>query len=149
MKDMKIYLGADHAGFSLKEKIKKYFDKFGLEYEDLGGEGKKDDDYPDFALKVGKKVSKGGKGILICGSGTGMVVAANKIKGVRAGVGYDSYSVIKGREDNDINVLCLRSRKFSDRGNLKLVKLWLRQEFSGKARHKRRIKKISFIEGRK
>lgn len=144
MKKNVVYLGADHAGYLLKEKIKKYFDGSGIEYEDLGGNGKDGDDYPDYALKVAQRVSRNNnsKGILICGTGTGMVVAANKVKGIRAAVGYDSYSVKMGRNDNDINVLCLRGRKFSDSKNLSFVKLWLKEDFSGLERHKRRLRKI-------
>ena len=143
-KRVNIYLGADHAGFKLKEKLKEYFDKVGIDYNDLGGSGDERDDYPDYAFLVGKKVAKetNSLGILICGTGTGMVIAANKVKGVRAAVGYDNYSVIMGRKHNNINVLCLRGRKFSDKKNLKLVKLWLNSKFSGKERHKKRLEKI-------
>ncbi len=147
-KRFNVYLGADHAGFKLKEKLKKYFDKNSIGYEDMGGNGDGRDDYPDYAFLVGKKVAKENNalGILICGTGTGMVVAANKVKGVRAAVGYDYYSVIMGRKHNNINVLCLRGRKFSDEKNLKLVKLWLKEGFSGKKRHKRRLRKIRNFE---
>lgn len=148
-KSLKIYLGADHAGFELKEKLKKYFDKAGINYEDIGGKGEKNDDYPDFAFKVARKVAGNGnnlRGILICGTGTGMVVAANKIKGIRAAVGYDSYSVKMGRQHNNINILCLRGRKFSDKKNLRFIRIWLNESFSGKERHRRRIRKISKIE---
>lgn len=143
-KRFKIYLGADHAGFKLKEKLKEYFSKVGIDYNDLGGSGEKRDDYPDYALIVGKNVAKENNalGILICGTGTGMVIAANKVKGIRAAVGYDNYSVTMGRKHDNINVLCLRGRKFSDKKNLRLVKLWLNSRFSGKERHKRRLKKI-------
>lgn len=150
MKKSVVYLGADHAGFPLKEKLKRYFDKMGITYEDLGGRGKDGDDYPDFAFAVAKKVSKdkNSSGILICGTGTGMVIAANKVKGVRAAVGYDSYSAMMGRQDNDVNVLCLRGRRFSDKKNLDLVKIWLGEKFSGLDRHKRRLRKIARVEGR-
>ena len=149
-RSLKIYLGADHAGFILKGKLKKYLDKVGIDYEDLGGEGKRGDDYPDFAFLVGKNVSKDkdSRGILICGTGTGMVVAANKIKGIRAAVGYDNYSVKMGRRDNNINVLCLRGRRFREEENLELVKVWLSEKFSGEAKYKRRLIKISRKERR-
>ncbi|MAG77629.1 MAG: ribose-5-phosphate isomerase [Colwelliaceae bacterium] len=150
---MKIYLGADHAGVELKEKIKRMLGKWDVKYEDFGSFDKnKKDDYPDFAFKVAKKVAKSkgkDKGILVCGTGTGMVVAANKIKGIRAAVGYDSYSAIKGREDNDINILCLRSRKFSGMKNMRIIKAWLTTEFSKDLRHKRRIEKIKKQEEKK
>ena len=139
-----IFIGADHAGFSLKEKIKNYLDKNNIEYEDLGGKGEAHDDYPDYAFKVAEKVSKNknSRGILICGTGTGMVIAANKAKGIRAVVAYDSYSARASREHNNANVLCLRGRNFSTKKNLHLVKLWLNSDFKGADRHKRRLKKI-------
>lgn len=143
-----IYLGADHAGFSLKEKIKKYFDKIRIAYEDLGGKGQKEDDYPDYAFKVAKSVAKNknSKGILICGTGTGMAMAANKIKGIRAAVAYDKYSVKMAREHNNANILCLRGRNFLDNKNLELVKIWLKDKFNNKVKHKRRIRKIDNFE---
>jgi ribose 5-phosphate isomerase B len=148
MKKKVIYLGADHAGFKLKEKIKRYFDKAGIEYVDVGGEGDEGDDYPDYAFRVASKVAneKNARGILICGTGTGMVIAANKIKGIRAAVGYDSYSARMSREHNDVNVLCLRGRKMRDEENLSFVKIWLKEKFSGAKRHKRRLRKISKAE---
>ena len=147
-KRFKIYLGADHAGFNLKEELKTYFSKIGINYEDLGGKGDQDDDYSDYAFAVAKKVSreKNAKGILICGTGTGMVIAANKARGVRAAVGYDGYSARMAEEDNNVNILCLRGRKFSDSKNLKLIKIWLTSRFSGLERHKRRLRKIERYE---
>ncbi len=143
-----IYLGADHAGFKLKEKIKNYLDKVGIEYDDLGGRGEKGDDYPDYAFSVAKKVAKNGNilGILICGTGTGMVIAANKVRGIRAAVGYDSYSAKMSREHSDANILCLRGRRFSDSENLRIVRIWLNSRFSGAKRHKRRLRKIQVRE---
>ncbi len=149
MGNLKVYLGADHAGFALKERIKELLAKKDIYFEEFGAyEFLKDDDYVDYAVKVAEKVArhKDSRGILICGTGTGMVVVANKVKGIRAAVGYDKYSVVKGREDNDINILCLRGRNFPDDKNLELVKIWLKSNFSGKERHKRRINKIRKIE---
>tara|TARA_Y100000310_G_scaffold344684_1_gene458783 strand:- start:561 stop:1013 length:453 start_codon:yes stop_codon:yes gene_type:complete len=150
---MKIYLGADHAGVELKEQVKRMLGKWDVKYEDFGSFDKnKKDDYPDFAFKVAKKVAKSkgkDKGILICGTGTGMVVAANKVKGVRAAAGYDFYSTVKGREDNDINILCLRGRKFSKIKSKRIVRAWLTTEFSKDLRHKRRIDKITKYENKK
>ena len=149
---MKIYIGADHAGVKLKVKIRKYLNSKKIAFEDFGSfDEKSKDDYPDFAFRVAEKVSKHkgeSFGILICGTGTGMCVAANKIKGIRAATGYDSYSVRKGREDNDINVLCLRGREMSDKKNLEFVRLFLKTKFSKKDRHIRRIHKIVKYEGR-
>ncbi len=148
-KGVKIFLGADHAGFSVKEKIKKYFDKKEFLYEDLGAFSDKDkDDYPDFAFEVGEKVSKekDSLGILICGTGTGMCIAVNKVKGIRAVSAYDSYGAKMSKEHNDTNVLCLRGREFSFSKILYIIKVWLNAKFSGEERHKRRIKKIENYE---
>lgn len=147
-KGAKIYLGADHAGFSLKEKLKKYFGRKGIEYEDLGGDGRKEDDYPDYAFRVAERVakSKNARGILICGTGTGMVIAANKIRGIRAATAYDAYSARMARNDNNTNILCLRGREFSDARNLRLVEIWLKTGFSGEKRHKRRLRKIARMD---
>ena len=143
-----IYIGADHAGFSLKEKIKNYLDKNNIEHEDLSGKGNKNDDYPDFAFKVAEKVSKNknSRGILICGTGTGMVIAANKVKGIRAAVAYDNYSARASREHNNANILCLRGRNFHENKNLQLVKIWLNAKFSKVKRHERRLRKITKYE---
>ena len=148
MKRRVVYLGADHAGFKVKEKLKKYLDSLGIFYEDLGGEGKEEDDYPDYAFKVAEKVSRNrnSKGILICGTGTGMVIAANKIRGIRAAVGYDDYSAKMAREHDDANILCLRGRNFSDKDNLKIVRIWLNSRFSNAKKHNRRLRKIGRYE---
>lgn len=146
---MKLYIASDHGGFKLKEKIKNHLDKQGVEYEDLGTYGgDSEDDYPDYALKISKKVinSKNGKGILICGSGSGMVIAANKVKGIRAIFAYDVYSAKMGRVDNNANIICLRERFFAPMNAKKIVDTFLNTDFSGMARHKRRIKKISNLE---
>jgi len=147
MKVNKIYLGSDHAGFRLKEKIKKYLEKNNLDYEDLGTNSIERVDYPDYAKKVSKKVvsDKDSRGILICGTGTGMVIAANKIKGIRAVAAYDSYSAKMSRLDNDTNVLALRGRFFSFDKTKKIISVWLKTSFSKKERHKRRIKEIEKI----
>jgi len=139
-----IYIGSDHAGYDLKEKIKKLLDKNKVKYNDLGTNSKKPVDYPDYAKKVARKVidNNGSKGILVCGTGTGMVIAANKIKGVRAIQAYDTYSTKMSRKDNDANILCLRARKFSFNKNKKLVNVWLKTKFSNKQRHNKRIKKL-------
>lgn len=142
----KLYLGSDHAGFEVKEKLKKFLDSNKIAYEDLGAKKyDKKDDYPDFAFKVGEKVAsdKNSKGILVCGSGAGMVIAANKIRGVRAVEGYDSYSARMSRIDNDANVLGLRARNFSFDKIKKIVSVWINTDFSWEKRHTRRIRKIS------
>lgn len=141
-----VYLGADHAGFGVKEKLKKFLDRKKISYEDLGAEKyDKKDDYPNFAIKVGEKVAKdkNARGILVCGSGAGMTIAANKVRGVRAVAAYDEYSARMSREHNDTNVLGLRGRNFPFDKIKKIVSIWLKTKFSNGERHIRRIKKIS------
>jgi len=138
---MQIIVGADHGGYKLKEYLKKQIS--GL--EDIGAYSEeKQDDYPDIAKKAAKIIqkNKNKRAILICGTGTGMCIAANRFRGVRAVLVYDEYSAVMSRKDNDANIICLRGRKFNKTKAKKLVKLWLKQEFSGKARHKRRIRKL-------
>ena len=109
---MRVILASDHAGLRLKEKIKKYLARKKIEYEDMGTNSFKSVDYPDYAFKVAEKVAKNNhtRGILVCGTGTGMTIAANKVKGIRAVAAYDAYSAKMSRIDNDTNVLGLRGR---------------------------------------
>ena len=148
---LKVYLGADHAGFELKEKIKEFLKNKKINYEDLGTGSEESVDYPDFAIKVGERVAKekGAKGILVCGSGVGMTIAANKVKGIRAAVVYDENTAKMSRQHNNANVICLRGRDFSAAKALKLLWIWLNEEFSGEERHLRRIRKISEYEIKK
>lgn len=144
-----IYIGADHAGFKLKEKIKEFLIKKGKEVKDLGNTiFDKNDDYPDYGYVVTKAVSKNknSKGILFCGSSYGICIVANKVKGIRA----VSISTIKdaklSREHNDANILCLPGWGFKENLAKKIVITWLKTNFSNKKRHKRRIDKIKRIE---
>ncbi|MFH1938357.1 MAG: ribose 5-phosphate isomerase B [Patescibacteria group bacterium] len=143
-----IYLGADHAGFHLKEELKKYLKELGYEYEDLGNqEIDLQDDYPDFALKVAEKVVETKeKGILICSTGLGMCLAANKVKGARAVVVWDEFTAIQSREHNNANILCLAGKVLDLETAKKIVRVWLETEFSGEERHVRRLRKIEEIE---
>ena len=144
-----LYIGADHAGYLTKEHIKKFLNKNKIPYIDIGtNKPKKSDDYPDYAKSVARQVSKSheNKGILICGTGTGMVMAANKVKGARAALAYDKYTAVKSRENNDANILALRGTGFPKKKAVELMKVWLKTEFNGKERHKRRIAKISRIK---
>ncbi len=145
---MRVILASDHAGLRLKEKVKEYLAKKKIEYEDLGTESFTSVDYPDYALKVAEKVvkNKNTRGILICGTGTGMTIAANKVKGIRAVAAYDAYSAKMSRIDNDTNVLGLRGRFFPLEKIKKIITVWLDTPFSGEKRHKRRIKKIRDYE---
>ncbi len=145
---MRVIIASDHAGLRLKEKVKKYLARKKVEYEDLGTESFQSVDYPDYALKVAEKVvkNKNTRGILVCGTGTGMTIAANKVKGIRAVAAYDAYSAKMSRIDNDTNVLGLRGRFFPLEKVKKIITVWLDTPFSGEKRHKRRIKKIRDYE---
>ena len=141
-----MYLGCDHGGFESKEEIKKYLDKKKIRYFDLGPHDiDNEDDYPDYALKVAKEVAKGpaNKGILICGTGIGMSMTANKVKGVRASLCYDENTAKLSREHNDTNVLCLGGRTTPKDKALKIVDVWLNTPFSNVDRHKRRVEKMN------
>lgn len=148
---MKIFIGSDHAGLKLKEEIVKFLKKSKLLFKDFGTYTEDRADYPDFAFAVATAVSKdkNARGILVCGTGTGMVIAANKVKGIRAAVIYDDYSAKMAREHNDANIACLRGRNFSTTKALALLKLWLDTKFSNEPRHKARIKKIMDYENKK
>ena len=150
MKEVKLFLGADHAGFDFKEKLKKYLDKKKIDFEDLGAFVlDENDDYPDIAFKVAERVSEvSGKGILICGSGEGMEIAANKVKGIRAIAAWDVYTAKKSREHNDANILALSERDSSFAKVTKIIDAWLKTPFSDKEKHARRIKKISDYENK-
>lgn len=145
---MKILLGADHNGFKLKEVIKKYLKTLGIDFEDLGNR-KFDpkDDYPDFAIPVAKKVAqRKTKGILICGSGAGVCIVANKIRGIRAAQAFTPLHAKELREEDDINILCLDGWEIREKKAREIVKNFLKTKFSQLPRHKRRIKKIKKIE---
>jgi ribose 5-phosphate isomerase B len=150
---MKIYIGTDHAGFELKEELKKFLKDLGCEVEDKGAyEFNREDDYPDFILPVVKAVAEDiakdldSRGIVIGGSGQGEAIVANKVKNIRAAVVYDEYSARMSREHNDANIVSLGTRTLSADKAKKLVKLWLETPFSNEERHKRRIEKIKTIE---
>jgi ribose 5-phosphate isomerase B len=148
---MEVIIASDHAGFRLKEKIKKYLERKKIKYRDLGTDSLESVDYPDYALKVAESVSKNKnrRGILVCGTGTGMTIAANKVRGVRAVAAYDAYSAKMSRIDNDTNVLGLRGRFFPIEKIKKIINVWLNTPFSGEGRHRRRIKKIADYERKK
>jgi ribose 5-phosphate isomerase B len=141
---MKIALGADHAGYKLKEIIKEYLSRKDIEFKDFGTDSEASVDYPDFAHPVAAAVAKGefDRGILVCGSGVGMAIAANKHKGIRAVMVHDSYTAKQSREHGDANVLALAGRKLTRAKANKIVDTWLKTEFSGEERHLRRINKI-------
>ena len=139
----KICISSDHAGYEIKEFIKEQIIKSKISIIDLGPFLKKSVDYPDYAKKVSNRVSKRKSdiGILVCGSGTGMAISANKTKGIRAAVGYNIKSTQLSRQHNNANVLCLGSRLTKRKDIKKIVKIFLNTKFEG-GRHKRRVKKI-------
>lgn len=142
---MKVYLAADHAGFILKDEIKSKLPRDGFEVEDLSApEIQPEDDYPAYAFEVARKVASdpGSKGILVCGSGQGMAMAANRVKGVRASVVWDEATAKETREDNDSNVLSIPARFITKDQAEKIIHTWLETEFSGAERHRRRVQQI-------
>jgi RpiB/LacA/LacB family sugar-phosphate isomerase len=146
---MRVALAADHAGFSLKTKIEAYLEEAGFEILDLGTHNEEPVDYPDFARAIGKVLQeeKAERGILICGSGVGACVAANKMANVRAGLCHDTYSAHQGVEHDDINVLCLGARVIGEELARELVSAFLAASFTGEERHRRRLDKIKAMEG--
>jgi ribose 5-phosphate isomerase B len=145
---MKVGVAGDHAGFSLRQAIIAQLGKDGYETVDLGAHDETPSDYPDLARAVGQAVVSGKveRGILVCGSGIGACVAANKIRGIRAGVAHDIYSAHQGVEHDDMNVLCLGSRVIGPAPALEIVKAFLGAKFTNEERHVRRLKKILDIE---
>jgi ribose 5-phosphate isomerase B len=144
---MKIALGADHAGFELKNKIVQYLAQKGITVNDRGTNSPDSVDYPDYAQAVGEEVAgkRADRGILVCGSGLGMAMAANKVSGIRAANARDENEAQLTREHNDANVLTLGARFLDESTALKIVDRWLNTPFAG-GRHQRRVEKIAQIE---
>ena len=146
---MRIALAADHAGFELKQLVKP---RLSPEHQvlDLGTDSTAPVDYPDFAEAVGLAIRGGqaDRGILICGSGVGVAVAANKIVGIRAGICHDCYSAHQGVEHDDMNVLCIGARVVGSELAFELVEAFLGARFSGEERHLRRLQKTKAIEAK-
>jgi ribose 5-phosphate isomerase B len=145
---MKITIGSDHAGFELKKVLIEHLQKSGHELLDVGTHNTAPVDYPDYAEKVANGVLHGGteRGILICGSGVGASVAANKIPGVRAGLCHDGYSAHQGVEHDDMNILVLGSRVIGPELAKDLCITFINARFTGAERHRRRLEKIHSIE---
>lgn len=144
---MRIAVGSDHAGYEAKEHVKRVASTGGHQVDDVGTHGSASVDYPDFAASVARKVASGeaDAGILVCGSGIGMSIAANKVRGARAAVCTDSYSARVAREHNDANVLCLGARVTGPGLMEEIVQVFLRSGFEG-GRHTKRVEKIHHIE---
>ena len=143
----KIALGADHAGFEEKEKLKKTLDELGVEYEDVGTFSTDSVEYPDFAQKVGENVESGEaeQGILVCGSGIGVAIAANKMHGIRAAQAWNEETARLARQHNNANVLTIGARVIPEEEIPKIVKAWFAADFEG-GRHEKRVEKIMNLE---
>ena len=146
---MKIAIGSDHAGYGLKEIIKNHLQEKGFDIEDFGTGSIESTDYPDFAMKVGEAVAAGDfeRGILVCGTGIGISIAANKVPGVYCGLVGDCFSAKASRWHNNTNIIALGARVIGPGLALEIVDTWLETEFKG-GRHQRRIDKITEIEKR-
>ena len=145
---MKVAVAFDHAGFPLKDIVIQAVLNAGHEPLDLGTYNEKSVDYPDFAEKVGRAIQNGEaeRGILVCGSGVGASIAANKMKGIYAGLTHDTYSAHQGVEHDDMNVLCLGGRIIGPEVAKELIKSFLQARFSGEERHARRLNKVKALE---
>ena len=144
---MKIALASDHAGFSEKEKLKPLLTELGIDYADLGTVSEDSVDYPDYAQKVAEEVAAGrvDQGVLVCGSGTGMAITANKVPGVRAAVAWSEEIARLARQHNDANILALGARTTPEGEIPNIVRTWFRTPFEG-GRHAKRVEKISALE---
>lgn len=146
---MRVALGSDHGGVNIREEIAKLLDELGIEYVDFGCDCNTSVDYPDYALPVAEKVASGefDKGILICGTGIGMSITANKVKGIRAALVHDTFSAKATREHNDSNILTMGERVIGPGLAREIAQVWLTGEFQG-GRHANRIGKITEYENK-
>ncbi len=142
-----IAIGGDHGGYKLKEEIKKYLNEIGVEYEDVGSYSEERTDYPIYAKAVGERVSSGqcDKGILICRSGNGVTIVANKFKGVRAGLVINEEAARFAKSDDNVNVITISGDNTSKEETIKIIRMWLATEFKG-GRYQERIEMIDKIE---
>lgn len=145
---MKIAVGCDHAGYELKTLLVPWLREQGHEVLDLGTNSSAPVDYPDYARAVGRAVTSGqaGRGAIICGSGVGACIAANKMKGIRAALCHDTFSARQGVEDDDMNVICVGARVIGQELAKEVISAFLKARFSHLERHERRVKKILDIE---
>ena len=145
---MRIVVGSDHAGFDLKEQMVAYLRELGYQVTDIGTHSTAPVDYPDYAEAVGVALCEGraDRGVLICGSGVGASVAANKLPGIRAGLCHDTYSAHQGVEHDDMNVLVLGARVIGFEMARELVRAFVGAVFSGEERHRRRLEKVNALE---
>ena len=148
---MRIAVAADHAGVPVNEHVIEFLRRQGHEVVDLGThDASHPDDYPDYALSAGEAVLRGDaeRAVLICGSGVGASIAANKLKGIRAALCHDTYSARQGVEHDDMNMLCLGARVIGPELATELVRAFVAARFSGEERHRRRLRKIADMEGK-
>lgn len=146
---MELYIGSDHAGYELKENVVKALSRDGIDIHDFGTTNEESCDYPEIGLKVAEAIAgdQARLGILICGTGVGMSIVANKVPGIRAALAYNTYVAQYAREHNNANILVLPGRVIGKDMALAMIKAWLNSRFSGD-RHQRRIDKISEIENK-
>lgn len=144
---MKVALASDHAGFAQKERLKPLLTDLGVDFEDLGPTSEESVDYPDYAKKVADEVARGHveQGVLVCGSGTGMAISANKVPGIRAAVAWSEETARLARQHNDANVLAIGARTTSPDDIPKILRAWFSTDFEG-GRHASRVQKITQIE---
>lgn len=144
---MKLAIASDHAGFGLKNRILRYLSEKKVDAVDFGADGRDSVDYPDYAIQVAESVSKGkiDRGILICGTGIGMSITANKFPGVRAALCHNAVTAEASRRHNDANVLVLGERVLDEETAVQIVRIWLETDFEA-GRHQRRLDKIRAIE---
>ncbi len=146
---MKVALGADHGGFEMKQALVAILEEAGHEVLDLGADSANpNDDYPDFALAVGRAVVRGEaeRGILVCGSGAGAAIAANKLRGIRAALAHDTYTAHQMVEHDNANVCCLGARVIGPELAAEVVRTFVEARFSGEERHRRRLAKVARME---
>jgi ribose 5-phosphate isomerase B len=145
---MRIAVGADHGGYRLKIQIVEFLKKLGHEVNDRGTHSEEPADYPDYARAISQEImlKQADRAVLICGSGVGACIAANKFPGMRAAICHDTFSAHQGVEDDNVNILCLGARVIGDELAKDIVKVWLSASFSGAERHRRRLSKVEEIE---
>ncbi|HVP04216.1 MAG TPA: ribose 5-phosphate isomerase B [Dehalococcoidia bacterium] len=145
---MRVVLGADHRGYQLKDFLAAYLRDHGYDVIDVGTDNGDSVDYPDLALKVGETLQRGeaDRGILVCGSGVGACIAANKLDGIRAGLTHDTYSAHQGVEHDDMNVICIGSRVIGDELAIEIVDSFLGATFIPEERYLRRLNKVKALE---
>ncbi|MFH1286732.1 MAG: RpiB/LacA/LacB family sugar-phosphate isomerase [Candidatus Magasanikbacteria bacterium] len=149
METKKLYIASDHGGHKLKKRLVRYIENhLKLNISDLGPkEYNETDDYPDYAIPLAEKVAKeNAKGILICKNGIGVCMAANKVKGIRAGIGYSTMAAETMVKDDNTNILCLAAKGLSEDHAMTVTKTWLETEFGGEERHVRRLEKLASLE---